>query len=65
MLSDYVNKVDDIRRFDEVVTIVLPQFVPAQLWANLLHNQTALLIRLAFLFRSNTIVTDVPYRLHP
>jgi len=62
-LMDYVNKVDDIRRYDEVVTIVLPQFVPAQWWENLLHNQTALLIRLAFLFRSNTIVTDVPYRL--
>ncbi len=62
-LMNYVNKVDDIRRYDEVVTIVLPQFVPAQWWENLLHNQTALLIRLAFLFRSNTIVTDVPYRL--
>jgi len=62
-LMDYVNKVDDVRRYDEVVTIVLPQFVPAQWWENLLHNQTALLIRLAFLFRSNTIVTDVPYRL--
>ncbi len=62
-LMEYVNKVDDVRRYDEVVTIVLPQFVAAQWWANLLHNQTALLIRLAFLFRSNTIVTDVPYRL--
>ena len=63
-LMQYVNQVDDVRRFDEVVTIVLPQFITERWWTNLLHNQTAFLIRLAFLFRSNTIVTDVPYRLH-
>ena len=62
-LMNYVNKIDDIRRHDEMVTIVLPQFVAAPWWANLLHNQTALLIRMACLFRSNTVVTDVPYRL--
>jgi hypothetical protein len=63
-LMQYVNRVDDVRRFDEVVTIVLPQFITERWWTNLLHNQTAFLIRIAFLFRSNTIVTDVPYRLH-
>ncbi|MGH7278571.1 MAG: amino acid permease, partial [Candidatus Rokuibacteriota bacterium] len=46
-----------------IVTIVLPEFVPARWWQHLLHNQTALLIKGALLFRKNVIVTDVPYHL--
>lgn len=62
-LIDYVDKIDEAHRRDQVVTIVLPQFVPARRWHNLLHNQTALLIHLAFLFRREVMVTDVPFRL--
>lgn len=62
-LLDYVNSISDAGASDEVVTIVLPQFVPARWWHNFLHNQSILFIRMAFLRRSNTIVTDVPYRL--
>jgi amino acid transporter len=46
-----------------VVTIVLPEFVPRRWWQNLLHNQTALLVKGALLFRKDVIVTDVPYHL--
>src|SRR6185436_10298913 len=35
---------------NEMVTIVLPEFVPARWWQHLLHNQTALLIKGALLF---------------
>jgi hypothetical protein len=62
-LIDYVDRIDDKRRRDQVVTIVLPQFVPARRWHNLLHNQTALLIHAAFLFRRDVMVTDVPFHL--
>ncbi len=62
-LVEYVDQVDDRRRRDQVVTIVLPQFVPARWWQRLLHNQTALLIHMAFLFRREVMVTDVPFRL--
>jgi hypothetical protein len=48
---------------DEIVTIVLPEFVPARWWQHLLHNQTALLIKGALLFRKGVIVTSVPYHL--
>jgi amino acid transporter len=48
----------------EVVTIVLPEFVPARWWQHLLHNQTALLIKGALLFRKGVVVTSVPYHLH-
>lgn len=62
-LIDYVDKIDDRRRRDQVITIVIPQFVPRRRWQNLLHNQTALLIHLAFLFRREIMVTDVPFHL--
>ena len=48
---------------NHVVTIVLPEFIPARWWQQILHNQTALLIKGRLLFRKNVIVTDVPYHL--
>ncbi len=62
-LVEYINQIDDISRHDEIVTIVMPRLVAARWWQNFLHNQTAIVIHLAFLFRRDTVVTDVPYRL--
>jgi amino acid transporter len=45
------------------VTIVLPEFVPARWWHHLFHNQRALLIKGALLFKPNTVVTSVPFHL--
>ena len=45
------------------VTVVLPEFVPRRLWHHLLHNQHALLIKGALLFKPNVIVTSVPFHL--
>jgi amino acid transporter len=47
----------------QLITIILPEFVPARRWQVLLHNQTAVLIKLALLFRRGIIVTSVPYHL--
>ncbi len=49
---------------EDYVTIVLPEFVPARWWHNLFHNQRALLIKGALLFKPNTVVTSVPFHLH-
>ncbi len=62
-LVSYVDQISDPARRDEVVTIVLPQFVTARPWQQLLHNQTALLIQMAFLFRREVIVVNVPFHL--
>lgn len=45
------------------VTVVLPEFVPRRLWHHLLHNQHALLIKGALLFKPNVVVTSVPFHL--
>jgi len=61
-LLEYVQHLTD-RPGKHVVTMVIPEFIPARWWQHLLHNQTALLIKGALLFRRNVIVTDVPYHL--
>ncbi len=61
-LRSYINEVQSHYK-DGVVTVVLPEFVPAHWWENLLHNQTGLLIKTALMFQKGTVVTSVPYRL--
>jgi hypothetical protein len=59
---EYIDQVQS-RGGDQMVTIVLPEFLPRRWWQHVLHNQTALLIKAALLFRKNTVVADVPYLL--
>ncbi|HEY7286260.1 MAG TPA: APC family permease [Vicinamibacterales bacterium] len=61
-LLEYIEQVES-ERADDYVTVILPEFVPAQWWQHLLHNQRALLIKGALLFRPNTVVTSVPFHL--
>jgi len=59
-LIDYLDQIQS-RGDDMMVTIVVPEFLPRHWWQHILHNQTALLIKGALLFRKNTVVADVPY----
>ena len=61
-LLEYIEQVENDRE-DDYVTVILPEFVPARWWQHLLHNQRALLIKGALLFRPNTVVTSVPFHL--
>jgi hypothetical protein len=61
-LLDYIEEVD-AERPDNFVTVVLPEFVPSRWWHHLLHNQRALLIKAALLFKPNTVVISVPFHL--
>jgi hypothetical protein len=65
LLGPLLDYVDHLLAQDDkqVVTIVLPEFIPARWWQHLLHNQTALLIKGALLFRKRVVVTDVPFHL--
>ena len=47
-----------------IVTVLLPEFIPAHWWEHLLHTHTALQLKGALLFRRRTAVTSVPYHLH-
>jgi hypothetical protein len=48
---------------DKTLTVVLPEMVPAHWWEQVLHNQTALRLKAALLFRPGIVVADVPYHL--
>jgi amino acid transporter len=61
-LLHYIEQVQD-ECPDQIVTVILPEFVPAKWWQHILHNQTALQIKGALLFKRGVIVTSVPYHL--
>jgi len=61
-LLDYIEEISAQRQPNETITIVVPQFVPKRWWANLLHTQTALWLRMALLFKPGIVITDVPYQ---
>ncbi len=61
-LLEYIEQLN-AEHPDDYVTVVLPEFVPAQWWHHLFHNQRALLIKGALLFKPHTIVTSVPFHL--
>jgi hypothetical protein len=58
----FIGSLAEKRLANEIITIVVPQFVPEHWWHNLLHTQTAVLLRVALLFQPGVVVTDVPYK---
>ncbi len=65
VLSPLLDYIDDLRskNSSRVVTVLIPEFVTARWWEGIFHNQTALLMRAALLFRPNIVVTSVRYHL--
>ncbi len=45
---------------DDIITVVVPEFVLTHWWEQILHNQSALLLRARLRLRPNTVVTAVP-----
>jgi hypothetical protein len=62
-LVDYVDRVNRLEFDDQLVTIVIPEFVPEDSMANVLHNQTANILRRELRNREDVIVIDVPYHI--
>ncbi len=61
-LLEYIDEVAALRQPNEVITIVVPQFVPKRWWPNLLHTQAAFMLRLALIGKKGVVLTDVPYQ---
>jgi len=53
----------DARYENDVITVIVPEFVVGSWWGQLLHNQSALVLKGRLLFRKGTVVTSVPYHL--
>jgi len=65
LMEPLLEYIEGVQRDDPngYVTVILPEFVPKRLWQHLLHNQHALLIKGALLFKPNVVVTSVPFHL--
>jgi len=61
-LLNYIEEIANQRQANEIITIVVPQFVPKRWYHNLLHTQAALWLRMALLFKPGIVITDVPYQ---
>ena len=61
-LLEYLEEAKKERE-NYIITVVIPEFVPAKWWQKLLHNQSGFLVKFALLFRKNIITTNVRYYL--
>jgi len=61
-LLQYIEEILE-KEPDTWVTVVIPEILPARWWQNILHNQRALLLKAALLFKERVILTDVPFHL--
>jgi amino acid transporter len=61
-LMVYIENLLAIMQPNERLTVVVPQFVPKHWWENLLHDQTALMLRFALLFKPGLVILEVPYQ---
>ncbi len=65
VLSSFLDYVEELlkKEPDTWVTVVIPEILPAHWWQGILHNQRALLLKTALLFKERVILTDVPFHL--
>ena len=61
-LLDYIEQILQ-KEPDIWVTVVIPEILPAHWWQGILHNQRALLLKTALLFKDRVILIDVPFHL--
>ncbi|MBE0698590.1 MAG: permease, partial [Anaerolineaceae bacterium] len=63
-LLDYIEKIDKVGKAGDLITIVVPQFVPKHWWTSFLHTRTADTLRKVLLNHDNIVITEVPYQVH-
>lgn len=62
-LLEYIDQISDVLSPNEVITIVVPQFVPRLMWTRFLHTRTAETLRKALMERDSIVILEVPYQL--
>jgi hypothetical protein len=65
VLATLLNYIEELLAKDphSWVTVVLPEILPAKWWQTILHNQRALMLKGALLFKERVILIDVPFHL--
>ena len=60
-LLEYIEEIDKNRPPNEIISIVVPQFVPSHVYHNWLHSHTADTLRKVLLSRKDIVIMEVPY----
>jgi len=61
-LLEYIDEISSSLSPNDIITIVVPQFVPKHFWTNFLHTRTAENLRKALLHHEDIVITEVPYQ---
>lgn len=62
-LLEYIDEVHRQRQPNEVITVVVPEFVSHHWWSGILHARAAVTLRAALLFHKDLVITSVPYQI--
>jgi hypothetical protein len=60
-ILDYIHGIDMQRQPNEIITVVVPEFIPERTWHYALHMQTAFTLQLGLLGLKDIVITEVPY----
>jgi len=61
-LLSYIEELNANKLPNEIITVVVPQFVPRHFWSNWLHTRTADTLRRVLLFHKDIVIMEVPYQ---
>jgi len=59
-LLSYIEELDENKLPNEVILVIVPQFIPKHFWNNWLHTRTADTLRRVLLFRKDIVIMEVP-----
>ena len=62
-LVDYIEHVDSSEFCDKITTVVVPEFIPENKSAAILHNQTANRLRARLIDRKDIVIIEVPFHI--
>lgn len=61
-LLSYIEELDEAKAPNEIISIVVPQFIPKHIWNVWLHTNTADTLRKVLLYRKDIVIMEVPYQ---
>ncbi|MDR3179306.1 MAG: APC family permease [Holosporaceae bacterium] len=65
---DFLSELDERDPEKGKTIVIMPSFVPGQFWQNILHNQTATILKTALFYRKQTseetrVIVEIPYQM--
>ncbi|WP_338325995.1 APC family permease [Sporolactobacillus shoreae] len=62
-ISSFIRDIQKEKGKDSYIHILMPQFIMKKSWHNLLHNQSALILRTWLFLHKDVVITTVPFHL--